>query len=497
MANIIGTNSNNTLNGTTSADTIIGRAGNDTLNGSGGNDRLNGGTGTDILNGGTGIDTADYSNVVINGTTYIGATAGVTVNLGLTGAQNTGGAGTDTLTSIENAIGTNFADRLTGNSANNVLTGLAGNDTLIGGGGNDQLTGGSGNDRLDGGTGSDTADYSTATAGVTVGLNLTFAQDTVGGGVDTLLNLENLIGSNFADKLFGDGSNNVLSGLTGNDTLHGNDGRDTLNGDGGDDTLFGGTGRDTLRGGSGLDKLYGGSEDDVLDGGFGADIMDGGDGNDIYYVDHIGDVAAEAFDDDASGNFDRVQSSVTHTLGKGIEELFLTGTDAIDGTGNAKSNDIKGSQANNVLSGLAGDDIIEGGGGMDLLDGNIGEDSLYGGTGADLLSGGSGNDEFYYFQVSDSPAGTGKDTILDFGGAGAAIGDHIFLEPVDANSMLVGDQAFTYIGSGAFSAAGQLRYAGGLLQGDVDGNGVADFEIQLVGAPPLFVGGALGTDIYL
>ena len=91
MATIIGTTGNNTLNGTASSDTIIGQAGTDRLFGNNGNDLLNGGLGNDLVNGGAGIDTADYNYIRIGTTTYIGATAGVTVNLNLTGAQNTGG----------------------------------------------------------------------------------------------------------------------------------------------------------------------------------------------------------------------------------------------------------------------------------------------------------------------------------------------------------------------------------------------------------------------
>lgn len=203
-------------------DDLIGGSGNDVLNGRGGNDWLVGGTGNDILNGGTGIDTADYSSRSLHGQSYIGATAGVTVNLNLTGPQNTGGAGSDTLVSIENVSGTNFGDTLTGNGASNVLAGLsgndlldarAGNDTLRGGTGNDTLNGGSGNDLLDGGAGIDTASYSTAPAGVTVDLSLLGLQNTGGAGVDQLVSVENLIGSNFNDKLTGaDWVNKTLDG---------------------------------------------------------------------------------------------------------------------------------------------------------------------------------------------------------------------------------------------------------------------------------------------
>ncbi|MDU9415778.1 retention module-containing protein [Pseudomonas sp. zfem005] len=126
----------NTLAGGSGNDVLIGGVGNDTLNGNNGNDLLVGGAGDDALNGGGGIDTASY----------VDATSGVTVSLASAAAQNTGGAGTDTLSGIENLIGSNFGDVLTGNSGDNTLSGLAGNDTLIGNGGNDILSGGDGAD---------------------------------------------------------------------------------------------------------------------------------------------------------------------------------------------------------------------------------------------------------------------------------------------------------------------------------------------------------------
>jgi|CXWL01.1.fsa_nt_gi Ca2+-binding RTX toxin-like protein len=163
MAIVVGNNLPNNLNGTFFNDTIAGQGGSDTLNGGLGNDTLKGGTGFfDTLNGGFGTDTADYSNGFLNPTGpagpvfTIGATAGVTVNLNLAGFQNTGGAGFDRLSSIENVTGTNFNDSLIGNAANNVLSGLGGNDFLSGLAGNDQLLGGTGNDTLNGGTGNDT-----------------------------------------------------------------------------------------------------------------------------------------------------------------------------------------------------------------------------------------------------------------------------------------------------------------------------------------------------
>ncbi|MEF9898631.1 MAG: Ig-like domain-containing protein, partial [Pseudomonas sp.] len=142
---LLGGSGHDTLNAGAGNDVLIGGDGNDILNGGDGNDLLNGGAGNDQLNGGAGIDTASYA----------GAGSGVTVSLASAGAQNTGGAGTDTLTGIENLIGSDYNDHLTGDGNANLLIGGLGNDTLIGGGGNDVLIGGAGNDTLSGGSGND------------------------------------------------------------------------------------------------------------------------------------------------------------------------------------------------------------------------------------------------------------------------------------------------------------------------------------------------------
>ena len=284
---ITGNAGNNTLAGAGGNDILDGGNGNDTLNGGNGNDTLIGGAGNDTLNGQPGINTADYS----------AATAGVTVSLATTAAQNTGGAGTDTLLSIQNLVGSAFADTLTGSSGANVIEGGAGNDAIDGGGGtdtasyasasagvtvslalttaqntvgagsdtltsienligsahNDTLTGnsganviegGAGNDAIDGGAGTDTASYAGATAGVAVSLALTGAQNTLGAGSDTLTSMENLTGSAFADTLTGSSTANALNGGAGNDHLSGGGGNDTLTGGAGVDTLTGSTGAD-------------------------------------------------------------------------------------------------------------------------------------------------------------------------------------------------------------------------------------------------------------
>ncbi|MGF6594857.1 Ig-like domain-containing protein, partial [Pseudomonas sp. 2835] len=146
---------NDTLNAGAGNDVLIGGDGNDFLYGGDGNDLLIGGAGNDLLDGGAGIDTASYAS----------AGSAVTVNLSTVGAQNTGGAGTDTLVAIENLIGSDYNDNLTGNDNANVLNGGLGNDTLIGGGGDDVLIGGPGNNTLTGGTGSDTFLYQQGNTG--------------------------------------------------------------------------------------------------------------------------------------------------------------------------------------------------------------------------------------------------------------------------------------------------------------------------------------------
>ena len=150
-----------------------------------------------MLDGGAGNDTASYAN----------ATAAVTVNLATIGAQNTVGAGIDTLAGMENLTGSNFNDTLTGDSNANVLAGGDGNDTLQGGDGNDVLIGGAGNDSLNGGAGVDTADYSSSSAAVAVAVAQGFSITASGGhaqGDGVSGTIENLIGSAFSDTLIGD-----------------------------------------------------------------------------------------------------------------------------------------------------------------------------------------------------------------------------------------------------------------------------------------------------
>jgi len=193
---------NDTLSGDAGNDFLVGLAGRDTLTGGDGDDILEGGAGADRLDGGAGFDWADYEN----------STAGVTVDLTLTGAQKSNGdASGDILTGIEAIRGSAYNDRLIGDATDN-----------------NRFEGGAGADYIDGGAGNnDTVYYTQSSAGVTVNLGLTGPQSSGGDAHgDTLVSIERLAGSIYADRLIGNDANNVLAGDLGNDVLTGGGGQD-------------------------------------------------------------------------------------------------------------------------------------------------------------------------------------------------------------------------------------------------------------------------------
>jgi Ca2+-binding RTX toxin-like protein len=570
---------NDVLLGGAGFDGLVGGAGDDSIEGGGDDDELVGGEGDDRLDGGSGIDTAGYS----------AAAAAVTVSLMLPGAaQNTGGAGVDTLIGIENLTGSAFGDTLTGNDLANVLNGGGGADTMLGRDGDDT--------------------YFVNEAGDAV-------EELAGQGVDTirtsltvyslvgLPNVENLrtTGPATARDFRGNSGNNVITGGAGSDILRLYDG--------GDDTVFGGAGADNIffigsltsadvvNGGSNTDTLVlqgpygsltltaniteienisilagsntafgepgtnrydyvlttnnanfaagvqaringaallegedftfdGSAETDasfVVYGGKGKDTLTGGLGNDIFFY------AEERF---ASGDtvnggpgYDGMFLRGNYTIDfnapgytglfTNIENLTLTSaTDERYARGGGTEFDYNLTLSNAIvkpgetltvsgallmasetmvldasqesdgflrLFGGKADDTLKGGGQADLLLGNLG---------ADMLTGNGGADTFRFDSTADSNSGS-MDQILDF----TPGTDKIDLGRVDANALTAGDQAFSWIGSNAFSGtAGQLRAAqsGGswFLEGDTNGDGVADLVIAvtLQGSTPLAAG---------
>lgn len=209
------TNTEN-LNGGSGSDTLTGSVDGNVLSGGPGNDVINGGSGDDVLNGGPGNDTlkgASGSDTV----SYAGSSAAVTVSLATTAAQSTVGAGSDTITGIENLAGGNGSDR---------LTGAGGANSLSGGSGADLLLGGAGNDTIAGGPGTDTVTYAGNLVAVAVSLAITSAQSTGGAGSDTITGAENLTGGIGNDNLTGNSGNNTLNGGPGTDRCTGGAGTD-------------------------------------------------------------------------------------------------------------------------------------------------------------------------------------------------------------------------------------------------------------------------------
>jgi Ca2+-binding RTX toxin-like protein len=507
---LVGGAGDDTIYGLGGADKLTGNGGDDVLAGNAGNDTLQGGEGDDYLLGGAGNDTLEGGNGV-DWAAYEDATSGVTVNLALTAAQNTGGGGTDKLTSIENLYGSAFNDVLTGDANTNNLAGDAGNDTLsgaagddnlfggaghdslLGGQGDDYIQGGAGNDTIDGGAGSDWAAYDDATSGVTVNLTLTAAQNTGGGGVDKLVGVENVYGSAFNDVLTGDANNNTLIGDAGNDSLSGGAGDDFIQGGAGNDVIDGGDGHDTvsyegsvngvvidlqltqqvdigssdgfdhltsieavigsslgdvlagntsenyLAGGAGDDDLTAVGGGDVLDGGdgddqlrasqvgsgdylsggagedvfftqFGAATLDGGAGDDTFYVLRSPGMAGVTLVQGGEGS-DTLELGNSYGISDAVANLSLLGAQDIGGGQQLILTGVEN------LAGGMGNDVLTGDAGANNLWGGFGDDTLKGGAGSDTLGGGAGRDSFAFIVGDSKPldaTGAGVDVITDF-----------------------------------------------------------------------------------
>jgi Ca2+-binding RTX toxin-like protein len=540
LANTLAGNAgDNVLNGGSGADTLIGSQGNDTyvidnvgdiitelagegvdtvrstittvlganlenlvltgtgsINGTGNADdnSLTGNTGNNILDGGIGADT--MVGGLGNDTYVIDGTGDIIIELASEGTDLVRSAISMTLgANLENLTLTGTsAISGTGNDLNNIITGNDGSNLLDGGVGADRLIGGLGDDTFIVDNIGDVLTEALSTGGLDVVMSsVTY---TLSNYIERL-NLTgsasvNATGNTLANTLAGNAGDNVLNGGSGADTLIGSQGNDTYVIDNVGDiiTELAGEGVDTVRStittvlGANLENLVltgtgsingtgnaddnsltGNTGNNILDGGIGADTMVGGLGNDTYVIDGTGDIIIEL----ASEGTDLVRSAISMTLGANLENLTLTGTSAISGTGNDLNNIITGNDGSNLLDGGVGADRLIGGlgddtfivdnigdvltealstGGLDVvmssvtytlsnyierlnltgsasvnatgntlantLAGNAGDNVLNGGSGADTLIGSHGNDTFVIDNVGDiitELAAEGVDTV--------------------------------------------------------------------------------------
>lgn len=392
--------------------------------------------------------------------------------------------------------GTAGADTLNGTTAADTINGAGGNDIIRGNGNT------SGTDVLNGDAGDDTI-YTGSGA------------NNVHGGIGN----DTLIGTNqttFQDVLHGDDGNDIINGGGGRDFLYGEAGNDTIDtgadvpasngistvvsGGDGDDQIYSAGGVSDLRGDAGNDifhanqGLWNGSEQYSGGADFDQIVADASNQNiGIASISGVERITGGAFSNISVQTQSVSTGQSTFLDLRGIELVNISqikgqgGNDFIileggAGTGNAAL------ARNDVVNGGAGNDTIYAGLGDDTINGDAGNDTLGGGAGRDLLTGGTGADTFLFTNLTDSEVGVGADRIFDFS---AADSDKIRLSDLDADAGSSGDQAFTFIGSTAFSGiAGELRAelgSDGLTHifGDVNADSSADFEIIVTNAATL------------
>jgi hypothetical protein len=257
-----------------------------------------------------------------------------------------------------------------------------------------------------------------------------------------------------------------ITALAGNDVVSGNDSNDTLDG---------GKGDDKLSGGKGNDKLIGSDGNDTLKGGTGADTMQGGDGNDYYFVDDAKDVVTESNKNAKLGGNDTIETTISYTLAKNIENLILAGEQKINATGNEFANQITGNFGDNVLKGEAGNDDILGYKGADTLNGGDGEDVLDGGDGADVINGDVGDDFLTGGESSDTLNGGDGEDVAIFNSTRTDY--EINSNTVDGNVELT----VKYIGNDINEGTDVLTNIEMLKFGDDEVVSVSDALIALVG----------------
>jgi Ca2+-binding RTX toxin-like protein len=415
--------------------------GNDTLDASGarvaftalggaGDDHLYGSLLCGTLDGGPGLDTIDYSL----------AAHGIIATMNNAARDVTVRRGQDSLRNFEIIIGSDFNDSITGGRGNDLIIGGSGDDTLTASGGADRLVGGAGNDTLLGtGRGTSYADYSDSTVAMDINLQTGQAQARGGAeatqGMDTLVRMKGVIGSDFDDVITGDAQANYLVGGAGDDTISGGEGNDALSGGLGDDTLTGDAGNDTF-------VWNAGDGSDLIEGGVGPlsghGISAADSGKDVLIVNGRGtdDNLSLTADLANSGRSLLVDAQMPAAGGATIATVTVSGVEEVrlntgDGDDLVTVGDLSGRGIKTLTVDLgAGHDVydgasatgsatVHGGRGDDVLTGGLGDDALYGDDGNDVLNGGPGDDMLRGGADSDTYImSTGRDVIDD--GSGVA-----------------------------------------------------------------------------
>lgn len=323
----------------------------------------------------------------------------------------------DILSQISVTVATGYDDVIVGTDVGSTLDGLAGNDYIQGGAGNDTIIGGLGKDIMKGGAGDDV--YYVDNSGDSVIENENEGNDTIYSSISYQLpdNVENLtligsgninaVGNNLNNTITGNDFDNIINTVSGTNTAIGGKGNDTYiisednkndiiveNVNEGIDTIkstvtytlgenlenlvldgedaINGTGNSLdnyLEGNSADNTLNGGAGNDILYGNGGNDTLIGGIGNDTYLVDNDNVTITE----NANEGADTVISLIDYTLGDNIENLQLSGTENLSGSGNTLNNTIEGNDANNILNGKTGNDTLIGGKGSDTYIFNSGD----------------------------------------------------------------------------------------------------------------------------
>lgn len=474
---------NDSLSGGSGDDRLYGEGGDDTLNGGEGDDRLIGGEGADHMDGGAGEDQVSYSTSLV----------AVDVDLAR-GTGLNGEAHGDTYVSIENILGSEFGDTLTGDEAENRfyggggddfidggdgadrIKGEAGDDYLAGGNGDDWFSGGTGGDVFSGGEGQDMVSYQGSDEGVSVNLGTGAASDGDALG-DSFLSIENLGGSEHGDTLVGDDADNRLYGFSGADFL------------------YGGGGLDRIRAGEEDDIVEGNDGDDWIEGGGGADLIDGGAGIDMA----VYESSSEGVNVDLAAN--------TASGGDAVGDSFvsienLCGSDFADVlTGDALDNRLLGNEGDDILNGGAGVDRLYGGSDDDVISGGDGNDLLNGGDGADTLSGGAGEDQASYQESGEAVV---VSLATGFGFGGEAEGDVLDgIENLTGSAFadtLTGDALVNRLsGNGGddviFGGGGDDKIYGGAGADQIDGGAGDDWLVGGAGSDRFVFGLGWGADI--